>query len=99
MVKRIVWSKNALKDKIQILDYWNRRTGTKTYSIILDNQLRIAIKSLKELPELGRQLENSEIRFLVKDHYQIFYKFIDTEIRVLHIWDSRRNPNGLILEE
>ena len=95
MVERIIWSKNALRDKIRILDYWYIRIGTKTYSKKLDRELRQAVKNLKNFPGMGRLLENSEIRFLVVDYYQIFYKYSDKEIRILHIWDSRRNPEDL----
>jgi len=99
MVRRIIWSKNALRDKVQILDYWYKRIGTKTYSRKLDKQLRQSIKLLETFPELGRLLKTTEIRFIVKDHYQIFYNYSENEIRILHIWDSRRNPDDLIIEE
>lgn len=98
MVRKIIWSKNALIDKVQILDYWQKRIGSKTYSRKLDKQLRESIKLLKSFPEMGRLIENTEIRFLVKDYYQIFYKYSDKEIRILHIWNSRRNPDDLIIE-
>lgn len=97
MVRRIIWSKNALRDKVQILDYWHKRIGTKTYSQKLDKQLRQLVKLLKSFPEMGRQLENTNVRFLVKDHYQIFYKYSGNEIRILHLWDSRRNPDNFII--
>ncbi len=37
MVKRIVWSKSALKSKKEIIDYWNEKNGNKKYSIKLNN--------------------------------------------------------------
>ncbi len=98
MVRRIIWSKNALSDRIQILDYWYKRIGTKTYSEKLDKELRQAVRNLRHFPKMGRQLEDTEIRFLVVDYYQIFYKCTDSEIRILHLWDSRRNPDELIIE-
>ena len=98
MVRRIIWSKNAIRDRVQILDYWHKRIGTKTYSRKLDNKLKESIKLLKSFPEMGKLIRNTEIRFLVKDYYQIFYKYSDDEIRILHIWDSRRNPDDLIIE-
>ena len=98
MVRRIIWSKNALKDRIRILDYWYRRIGTKTYSRKLDRELRQTVRNLNSFPQMGRILKNTEIRFLVVDYYQIFYKITDVEIRILHIWDSRRNPDDLIIE-
>jgi toxin YoeB len=95
MVKRIVWSANALSDRIEILDYWYQRIGNKQYSKKLDKSLKEAIKHLAYFPEIGRQVDNRKERFLVKDAYQIFYTIESTEIHIVHIWDSRRNPNAL----
>jgi plasmid stabilization system protein ParE len=93
MVKRIIWSRNAIHDRIKILDYWNKRIGTKTYSKKLEKSFRKSVNHLLKYPEIGRKLNESELRYLIKDHYQIFYKIHDEEIRILHIWDSRRNPD------
>ena len=73
MVKRIVWSKNSIIDRLQILDYWHKRTGTKTYSRKLDREIKKLIRNLQVFPEMGRKLNDTHIRFLVKDHYLIFY--------------------------
>ncbi len=97
MVKRIIWSKNALIDKIIILEYWHERLGTKTYSKQLDKKFRITIKRLKHFPKMGKIVNGTDIRFLVIDNYQIFYKYTNSEIRILHLWDSRRNPDDLII--
>jgi plasmid stabilization system protein ParE len=99
MVERIVWSRNAIQDKFKILDYWFKRIGTKTYSKKLDKSLRKSVSYLLKYPEIGRKFEDSDIRFIVKDHYQIFYKIHKKEIRILHIWDSRRNPDDLNISE
>lgn len=54
-------------------------------------------------PELGRKVENFEARYLVKHEYIIFYKLnISSEsltIEILQIWDSRRDPEELILPD
>lgn len=97
MAKRIKWSTNAVADRIQILDYWYQRIGTKTYSKKLDSSLKEIILKLSYFPELGRKLHNKEERFFVKDHYQIFYTDTPVAIEILHIWDSRRNPNDLFV--
>jgi len=97
MVKRIIWSANALSDRIDILNYWYLRIGNKNYSRKLDNSLKHLISHLVKFPEMGRKLENRNERFLVKDAYQIFYSIIDDRVVILHIWDSRRNPADLIM--
>ena len=98
MVKRIVWSANALSDRIQILDYWFARTGSKTYSKKLDKSIKTLIKHLISFPEMGRKVPNREERFLVKDTYLVFYSICDDEIQIVHIWDNRRNPKNIQIQ-
>jgi len=98
MVKRIVWSANALSDRIGILDYWYARTGSKIYSKKLDNSIKSLLKHLISFPEMGRKVLNREERYLVKDAYLVFYTICEDEIHIVHIWDSRRNPNDLKIQ-
>lgn len=97
MAKRIKWSIHAVADRVSILDYWFQRIGNKKYSKKLDKSLKEVIKKLSVYPQLGRQLYNREERFFVKDSYQIFYTETSDSIEILHIWDSRQNPDDLIL--
>jgi plasmid stabilization system protein ParE len=97
VAKRIKWSTHAIADRISILDYWYQRIGNKKYSKKLDQSLIKIIKKLAEYPKLGRQLDKREERFFVKDSYQIFYIETADSIELLHIWDSRRNPDELEL--
>lgn len=99
MAKRIKWSTYAVADRISILDYWFKRIGNKNYSKKLDNSLKAVIGKLSIYPKLGRQLNNRDERFFVKDSYQIFYTESLDSIEILHIWDSRRNPNHLNFTE
>jgi len=97
MAKQIIWAPQALADRIQILDYWFKRLGTKDYSQKLDAMFRESVTLLAEFPFLGRQVENRLERVFVKDHYQIFYLNDEDHIRILQLWDSRRNPEDLDL--
>lgn len=97
MAKRIKYSAYAIADRVAILDYWYQRIGNKNYSRKLDSALKEIIKKLSEYPQLGRQLDNREERFFIKDSYQIFYIETIDSIEIVHIWDSRRNPEDLKL--
>ena len=97
MVKRIVWSRIAVADRIQILDYWFQRTGNKNYSRKLDKSFRNIVRLLANYPRLGRKIEKHDERCFIKDSYVIFYRSIDISIEILHIWDSRRDPDDLKL--
>ena len=89
--------KNALSDRIQILNYWYDRIGNKRYSRQLDKSIKDLISLLLEFPELGRKFKEREERFLLKKHFQIIYMINDNVIEILHVWDTRRNPDELKL--
>ena len=95
MAKRIIWAPQAVADRIQILDYWYKRLGTKEYSVKLDETFKETVQLLSRFPLLGRSLENREERVFVKDYYQFFYLDKSEDIKILHLWDSRRNPKNL----
>lgn len=92
MAKQIIWAPEAVADRIQILDYWYKRLGDKEYSTKLDTLFKESANLLIHFPFLGRQLTNREERVFVKDHYQIYYLDEKEVVKILHIWDSRRNP-------
>lgn len=99
MAKPIIWSKEALADRIQILDYWYRRLGSKEYSLKLDGMFKEIVYILSLFPSLGRQIEGREERFFVKDHYEFIYLDSEQSIKILHIWDSRRDPSDFPVQE
>jgi plasmid stabilization system protein ParE len=93
MAKRIIWSREAVADRIQILDYWYKRLGDKRYSARLDEQFRRAVRLISIYPGLGRRLDDRKERFFVTEFYQIFFIEDEDTIRILHIWDTRRDPD------
>ncbi|MCK5055456.1 MAG: type II toxin-antitoxin system RelE/ParE family toxin [Candidatus Aminicenantes bacterium] len=95
MAKQVKWSKAAVTDRIEILDYWFLETGNKKYSKKLDKAFRETISLLSKFPEMGRVLEGREERYFVKENYRIFYLIKNDSIEILRIWDSRRNPEDL----
>lgn len=62
MAKRIIWAPQAVADRIQILNYWYERLGTKEYSKKLDEMFKESVTLLSEFPFLGRQVKNREER-------------------------------------
>jgi len=95
MAKKIVWTNNALQDRFQILDYWFQTIGDKKYSTYLDNAFIETASNISQFVEIGRIYKNTLFRFVVKDNYLLFYKFDDTTIFIIGIFDGRRNPKIL----
>jgi len=89
MAKRIVCTPEA------VAEFWI--IGTKFYSQKLDQVFKETIELLSHFSLLGRQFDNRDERVFVKDYYQIFYLNEVEANKILHLWDSRRNPEELNL--
>jgi len=92
MAKRVVWSKPAVADRISILEYWahtDRLPDLQQAPEFGYSQL------LSQFPALGRRLQGREERFFVVDHYLVIYFDAPERIEILHVSDSRRNPENL----
>jgi plasmid stabilization system protein ParE len=91
----VKWSYQASKDQLDILEYWYKRIGTKTYSNKLYYRFKNSIKHISKFPYSGRILEQRNERFFVVEYYLIVYEIYETEIHILRIFDGRRNPADL----
>ena len=62
MVLEIKWTDEAKFQFKDILDYWEARNGTNTYSEKLLSSVEATIARLTEFPEIERKTENQRIR-------------------------------------
>jgi plasmid stabilization system protein ParE len=91
--RSITWTKTAIFEKKEILEYWINRNKSKTYSL-KPNQLFIAeLKTLSLNPEIGKKTKHENSRARIIRDYLLFYEILENELVVLSIWDSRRNPD------
>jgi addiction module RelE/StbE family toxin len=92
MVKEIVWSRRALIDRFQILEYWINRNKSSRFSEKLDKLFLQKIELLSLHPFIGKTTTSKGIRVKIVRDYLIFYEILDTEIHILSIKDGRLNP-------
>ncbi|MBI5217212.1 MAG: type II toxin-antitoxin system RelE/ParE family toxin [Ignavibacteriae bacterium] len=97
MARKVIWSSNALDDRLNILEYWSTRLGNKLYSQKLDKEFIALCRFLSQFPFMGRRFRDENERCFVKGNYLIVYQVSDNGIEILHVWDTRRNPEELIL--
>lgn len=90
---KIEWSPEARNDLIDILDFYNKRNGSSTYSRKLYKNFQKRIKLLSQNPFLGVQTDFETVRVLITDNYQIIYEIFEDLILIIMIWDCRRNPD------
>jgi plasmid stabilization system protein ParE len=92
MALKIIWTRNALEHLEDILNYWEVRNGTNSYSIKLYNFFQKALVVLSRYPETGTITSNDLIRKKTIRDYFVYYSFDETNLTVLGIVDMRRNP-------
>ena len=90
--QRVIWSSCAKLDLFEILDYYYKRNGSKTYSFKLNSRFRKAIKLLQKYPQIGVQTDIPNIRVLIEANYAIFYEIKAKTIEISSIWDCRQKP-------
>ena len=98
MVKRkIIWSPRAKSDLFNILDFYFKRNGTKTYSAKLNTSIRAAIRLLEGYPELGINVDVKDLRNLIHGDFYVFYEIKEKTIEIVMIWHSSQDPEKLDL--
>jgi toxin YoeB len=100
MVKRkIIWSPDANLDFLAILEYFQKRNRSKTYSRKLYLKIRKSVRLLIKHPFLGLQTDDENIRSLIEGDYAIFYKLDNETIHILSIWDCRQDIDNLTINK
>ena len=99
MVKRkIIWSLRAKEDLFEILDFYYKRNGTKTFSIKLHSDFRKNIKILEKHPEIGIKTDIENVRNLIDGNFSVFYEILDISIDILSILDNRQDLENVHLK-
>jgi plasmid stabilization system protein ParE len=96
--RRIIWSHRAKIDLYNILDFYFKRNGTKTYSRKLNATFRNSIRLLETHPKIGIHSDVKNIRNLIIGDFNIFYETKSQTIEIITIWDSRQDPSKLVLK-
>ena len=95
MAKRIIWSVDALNDKVLIFSYWNNRNKSNLYSRKLNKLFKDTIKSILKTPSLGRKTDEPGVKSIIAKDYLLLYEEGIETIKILRVWDSRQDPNKL----
>lgn len=79
--RRIVWTSSAKLQLIAILEYFNFRNKSKTYSQRLYKLIQTELKILPQQPTIGKKTDSINIRGLLIENYYIFF----CEVNKTHI--------------
>lgn len=95
MAKQVIWSLRAQNDKKEILNYWNQRNKSNTYSKKLNELFKESIKIILDFPQIGKVTDDTQARIKIVRDYLIIYEETEVQVIILTIWDSRQDPDKL----
>lgn len=95
MARRIIWSNRAHIDRIEIIQYWNARNKSFSYSRKLNGLIEETLRLISKFPFIGRPSDYKNVRLKPVGNYQIIYRISNESIEVLALWDCHRNPMEL----
>ena len=93
----VTWSERARRKRLQILEIYIQRNRSKTYSVKLNRRINDEICLLLKYPEIGIKTNIPNVRGLIIDHFILFYEIRAKSIFIHHIWDSRQDPEKLVI--
>lgn len=98
MAKQIIWTVKAKNELIDILDYWNYRNKSTTFSKKLNNLITEQLCLILDFPETGRKTDIENVRVKIIQKYLLYYQLIDENLYVLTIRHGSKNPKSLRLK-
>ncbi|QOW11552.1 type II toxin-antitoxin system RelE/ParE family toxin [Kaistella flava (ex Peng et al. 2021)] len=96
--RKINWTKEANFERKEILVYWINRNKSKSYSIKLNKLFINTLKQISDNPKIGRKTDFGNVRVKIVRDYLLFYEFDIKQIKVLSLWDGRRDDNTIPLK-
>ncbi|QQQ28345.1 type II toxin-antitoxin system RelE/ParE family toxin [Chryseobacterium indoltheticum] len=92
---KIFWTKIAQKQRDVIFEYYNNRNKSFIYSKKLKSEIKEYSNILKQQPEIGKKITNSDLRNIFFGNYSLIYKRKLNIIYIAAFWDNRQNPEKL----
>lgn len=96
MAKKIIWSRLAQNNRIQILDYWITRNKSVSYSKKLNIVFEETALLISKHPKIGKKTDVPDVRIKIVKDYFFTYRETENRIEILTIWDSRQDPAKFI---
>jgi plasmid stabilization system protein ParE len=93
--RKINWTNKANLERQDILDYWIIRNMSKIFSIKLNKLFVEATKQIAKNPLIGRKTEFENVRVKIVREYLLFYEYDKKSIKLLCVWDGRRDKKTL----
>jgi hypothetical protein len=93
MVKRKVdWSKIALLDLLEIMNYYSNRNKSKEYSLKLNSEIKSKLKTIDFTVTLPQKTIKEDLFYFTHKHISVCFEILNNNLKVQLVIDDRRNP-------
>ncbi len=98
---KILWSRDASDDLIDIISFIADRSGNKMAREVY-SRIKERVESVIEFPATGRVVPElttigiTDIHELIEPPWRVFYRIYQNEVRILSVIDGRRNIEELL---
>jgi plasmid stabilization system protein ParE len=98
LVNPIIWSPEADLDLEQILGYLENKWSVYVVQDFINN-LFSTLEWISFNPDSFMQVNKSDNirKYVLSEHYTLYFEVFDKHIDLLRIFDNRQNPNKLSL--
>lgn len=94
MAKRTInWSKNAVTDLLEILDFYSKRNKSTDYSIKLNKAIKKKLKSLDFSIALPQKTTVEGLYYFTHNHISVCFEIADNDLKIMLVIDERRSPD------
>lgn len=91
MASKIVWTKRAKLELIDIFEYWNNRNKSNFFSVKLNTLIQEQLILLLQFPNIGKKTDIQNVFVKIIQNYLLYYEIIDDKLYVLSIRHGSRN--------
>jgi toxin YoeB len=92
--RKIVWSNRSIKRLYGILEFYDQRNKSKTFSKKLYQLLQKQVKVLIKFPEIGLKTTDKTTRGLIVADCIIYYQITEVKIIIHTVRDSNQYPDS-----
>lgn len=91
----VKWSPAARDEYARLLQYLEQEYGTDSALKFLE-ETDAVLSQISRFPNSGTPTKKERIRkSMITKQTSLFYELYEKEVRILHFWDNRQDPNKL----
>ena len=98
MAEKIVWTRKAKKELVEILQYWIDRNKSNAFSLKLNSLIEAQIYLILEQPKIGRKTDIPNVYIKIIHKYLLYYEFVNGILYILTIRHGSQNSENVELK-